>query len=94
MSILKGKHTIKEIDGTRCTVVEKGATAERVRFLTNLLTSCIKDILVRATLNLHPAQMLLNTWYRIPGQLKYFKIRGTGFMVNSNTSKYIVQEPH
>jgi hypothetical protein len=38
MSLLKGKHTIKEIDGVRCTVVEKGATAERVDFLTNLLT--------------------------------------------------------
>ena len=38
MSLLKGKHTIKEIDGVRCTVVEKGATTERVNFLTNLLT--------------------------------------------------------
>ena len=38
MSLLKGKHIIKEIDGVRCTVVEKGATAERISFLTNLLT--------------------------------------------------------
>ena len=38
MSLLKGKHIIKEIDGIRCTVVEKGATAKRISFLTNLLT--------------------------------------------------------
>ena len=38
MSLSKGKHKIKEIDGIRCTVVEKGATANRISFLTNLLT--------------------------------------------------------
>ena len=38
MSILKGKHTIKEIDGVRCTVVEKKIEQERVNFLTHLLT--------------------------------------------------------
>ena len=27
MSLLNGKHTIKEIDGVRCTVVEQGASA-------------------------------------------------------------------
>ena len=37
MSLLNGKHTIKEIDGVRCTVVEQGASADRVNFLTNLL---------------------------------------------------------
>ncbi|HJM16575.1 MAG TPA: hypothetical protein QF851_03885 [Flavobacteriales bacterium] len=37
MSILKGKHTIKEIDGVRCSVVEKKASQERVNFLTDLL---------------------------------------------------------
>ena len=37
MSLLNGKHTIKEIDGVRCTVVEQGASADRVNFLTKLL---------------------------------------------------------
>ena len=37
MSLLKGKHTIKEIDGVRCTVVEKKIEQERVNFLTDLL---------------------------------------------------------
>lgn len=34
---LKGKHIVEEINGTRCTVVEKGATADRVDFLKKLL---------------------------------------------------------
>jgi len=34
---LKAKHIVEEINGTRCTVVEKGATAERVDFLKKLL---------------------------------------------------------
>ena len=34
---LKAKHIVEEINGTRCTVVEKGATAGRVDFLKNLL---------------------------------------------------------
>ncbi len=38
MSILSGKHTIKEIDGVRCSVVEKKASQERLNFLTHLLT--------------------------------------------------------
>ncbi len=33
--------------------------------------------------------MLKNTWYRIHGQLKDFKIHGTGFMVNSRTLKHM-----
>jgi hypothetical protein len=37
MAILKGKHNISEIDGIRCTVIETGATPERVEFLKNLL---------------------------------------------------------
>jgi hypothetical protein len=39
MSLLKGKHTIKEIDGVRCSVVEKKIEQERVNFLTHLLTN-------------------------------------------------------
>jgi hypothetical protein len=34
---LKAKHIVEEINGTRCTVVEKGATADRVDFLKKLL---------------------------------------------------------
>lgn len=37
MSILKGKHKIKEIDEVRCTIVEKNASKKRVSFLKELL---------------------------------------------------------
>ncbi len=37
MTLTKGKHIVKEIDGTRCTVVDTGITKERLQFLTNLL---------------------------------------------------------
>lgn len=37
MSLTKIKHIIGEIDGTRCTVVETGATKERTDFLKQLL---------------------------------------------------------
>jgi len=36
--MLQAKHIVEEISGTRCTIVEKGATAQRVEFLKNLLT--------------------------------------------------------
>jgi len=35
--MLKSKHTIEEINGIRCTVVEKGILSERVNFLKGLL---------------------------------------------------------
>jgi hypothetical protein len=35
--MLKSKHTVEEINGIRCTVVEKGITSERVSFLKDLL---------------------------------------------------------
>ena len=35
---LQAKHIVDEIDGVRCTIVEKGATAQRVEFLKTLLT--------------------------------------------------------
>ena len=35
---LKGKHNVAEIDGVRCTVVETGATKERLEFLKALLS--------------------------------------------------------
>jgi len=34
---LKAKHIVEEINGVRCTVVEKGASSERVQFLKDLL---------------------------------------------------------
>ncbi len=34
---LKAKHIVEEINGQRCTVVEKGATSARMEFLKNLL---------------------------------------------------------
>lgn len=38
MSLNKGKHLIEEINGIRCTLVEKGIGAQRASFLTRLLT--------------------------------------------------------
>jgi hypothetical protein len=35
--INQGKHTVEEIDGVRCTIVETGANEARVKFLKNLL---------------------------------------------------------
>ena len=37
MALTKGKHNIAEIEGSRCTVIETGATPERTEFLKNLL---------------------------------------------------------
>ena len=34
---LKAKHIVEEINGQRCTIVEKGASISRVDFLKNLL---------------------------------------------------------
>ena len=38
MPLDKGKHIIMEIKGTRCSLVETGATSERMQFLKDLLT--------------------------------------------------------
>ena len=35
---LKGKHSIAEIDGSRCTVIESGIGKERLDFLADLLS--------------------------------------------------------
>lgn len=35
--MLKGKHTVVEIEGVRCTVVETGASEERIKFLKEIL---------------------------------------------------------
>ena len=37
MSLQSGKHIVKEIGETRCTIVETGASKERVDFLKDLL---------------------------------------------------------
>ena len=37
MALNKAQHTIEEIDGVRCSIVEKGATADRVAFLKQIL---------------------------------------------------------
>ena len=45
---LKAKHIVEEINGTRCTVVEKGATAGRVDFLKKLLEFNQFEVVVAA----------------------------------------------
>ena len=37
MSIRSGKHVVVEMDGVRCTVVEKGISMDRVNFLKDIL---------------------------------------------------------
>jgi hypothetical protein len=37
MALNKGKHIIEEIDGVRCSLVEKGVSPERTQFLKDLL---------------------------------------------------------
>lgn len=37
MSLLNGKHVVKEIEGVRCTIVEENASKSRVEFLRKLL---------------------------------------------------------
>jgi len=37
MSLNKGKHIVEEINGVRCTIVEKGISNERCQFLIELL---------------------------------------------------------
>jgi hypothetical protein len=37
MALNNAKHIISEIDGIRCTIIESGATLERVAFLSDLL---------------------------------------------------------
>jgi hypothetical protein len=37
MPLNKGKHLVEEIDGARCSVVEKGVSPERAEFLKKLL---------------------------------------------------------
>jgi hypothetical protein len=43
---LKAKHIVEEISGIRCTIVEKGATADRIDFLKKLLEFNKLEVLV------------------------------------------------
>ena len=43
---LKAKHIVEEINGVRCTIVEKGATQPRVDFLKDLLEFNKFEVLV------------------------------------------------
>jgi len=38
MALTKGKHIVEEIEGVRCSIVEKGASEGRLKFLNELLT--------------------------------------------------------
>ena len=38
MAINNAKHIVNEIDGVRCTIIESGATLERIAFLNDLLS--------------------------------------------------------
>jgi hypothetical protein len=44
MSLNKLKHIISEIDGVRCTVVETGASEERIAFLKEILEHNGKEV--------------------------------------------------
>ncbi len=57
MALNKGKHTVEEIDGVRCTVVEKGITAERAKFLRTILE--LNGYEVRTATDTDPATMKL-----------------------------------
>ncbi|MCX6233620.1 MAG: hypothetical protein NT175_02705 [Bacteroidetes bacterium] len=37
MALTKGKHIVEEIDGIRCSIVEKGADPDRIAFLKDIL---------------------------------------------------------
>ena len=37
MALNKGKHIVEEVNGIRCTIVEKGISMDRVNFLKDLL---------------------------------------------------------
>ena len=37
MALNKGKHIVEEIDGVRCSLVEKGVSPERTEFLKKIL---------------------------------------------------------
>ncbi|HEY3369637.1 MAG TPA: hypothetical protein VGK10_02240 [Prolixibacteraceae bacterium] len=65
MALNKGKHLVEEIDGVRCTVVEKGISADRAQFLKNILELNGYDVKIAAdtdpaTVNLGVTDILFN----------------------------------
>lgn len=52
MALNKGKHIIEEIDGVRCSLVEKGVSSERAEFLKKLLE--LNKYTVKITANGEP----------------------------------------
>jgi len=65
MALNKGKHIIEEIDGTRCSVVEKGVSPKRMEFLKRLLeinkyTVNVAEVGESGTFNIGVTDMLFN----------------------------------
>lgn len=57
MALNKGKHLVEEMDGVRCTVVEKGITPERAQFLKKILE--LNGYEVKTATEADPAKMKL-----------------------------------
>lgn len=57
MTLNKGKHLVEEIDGVRCTVVEKGITPERAAFLKKILE--LNGYQVKTSKEADPAKLKL-----------------------------------
>jgi len=55
---LKAKHIVEEINGTRCTIVEKGVIADRVDFLKKLLEFNKFEVLVAEELPVEGSPIL------------------------------------
>lgn len=49
MALNKGKHTVEEIEGVRCTVVESNTTKERAEFLKGILEHNKYEVKIAAT---------------------------------------------
>ena len=70
MAINNAKHIIGEIDGVRCTIIETGATLERVAFLNDLLSFN----------NFEVKDMKENT--EVPGEEGHYSIGVTDLIFN------------
>ncbi len=60
MSLQKGKHIIKEIEGTRCTLLESGISKERTEFLKKLMEH--NGFVVKAELEVKKDETLPDTY--------------------------------
>ncbi len=58
MSLNNAKHSIAEIDGVRCTLIETGITAERMAFLKELLEANSLQVKVKEETSEPPAEGL------------------------------------